>query len=421
MIRIINKQTLVTLGLVAYLGLTLSVYGWRVLWPAIAINRSVPVFYTAVHVQWHTPSQTAYLYDDAWLNAHMARLGFHHPRDIYRPNPPSLQILLLPLLIIPPAWLPVVWNGLSLLALLGGLWLLMVALEQPGVYALWLLPLVLLTQPVLHHFARGQIYLLLFAGLAVTFWGLARQRDGWGGLGLGLILVSKTAAVWLFLLLLLARRWRVVGWAVVTAVPFLLLSLIWSGFPPWLAYFSSLLATTSNPTRLVTAYQTITSLFGHLFIFDATWNPTPIAHLPWLATTLTLLTFISTLYLSLRYGRLDATAAPETRRLTLAMWCALIVSNAPLAEDYHYVLLLPSLATAVWWMTKTGQGGRPLLLALLLLALPLPFKHPLLAQSWLALLAYPRVYGAYLLWGTQLYAVAITGYKVHSSPNRLGG
>ncbi|MEZ4641974.1 MAG: hypothetical protein R3E31_04415 [Chloroflexota bacterium] len=32
-------------------------------------------------------------------------------------------------------------------------------------------------------------------------------------------MVSKTAAAWLFLLLLVARRWRVVGWAVAAAIP----------------------------------------------------------------------------------------------------------------------------------------------------------------------------------------------------------
>ncbi|MCA9975391.1 MAG: DUF2029 domain-containing protein [Anaerolineales bacterium] len=393
---------------------TLTLYAWRVLIPAARANYSLPVFYTAAFIQWHTPAEMLHLYDDSWLNDQMVNLGFTHTWDVYRPNPPTMTLFFLPFLAIPVQWTSFVWVGVNLLALIGSLALSAAALGIPSHRSLWVLPLVLLSQPVLHHFARGQLYFPVLLGLSLCFWGLARRHEAWAGFALGLIMVSKTAAAWLFLLLLVARRWRVVGWAVATAVPFILISLLWDGLSPWLTYLSMLSERMSDPSRVVTAYQTITSLFGHLFILESTWNPTPIFHLPWLATTLTLLTFVGTLYLSWRYGRLDNGAAQEARLLTTALWCALIVSNAPLAEDYHYVLLLPSLGTAVWWATKTGHRKLPLLIAILLLALPLPFKHPLLAQSWLALFAYPRVYGAYLLWGWLLWQLQ----RLQTAPQR---
>lgn len=37
--------------------------------------------------------------------------------------------------------------------------------------------------------------------------------------------------------------------------------------------------------------------------------------------------------------------------------------------------------------------------ALLLLGAPLPYGDPAMSAGWLALLAYPRLYGAWLLWG----------------------
>ncbi|MEZ4641975.1 MAG: hypothetical protein R3E31_04420 [Chloroflexota bacterium] len=75
----------------------------------------------------------------------------------------------------------------------------------------------------------------------------------------------------------------------------------------------------------------------------------------------------------------------------------------PLAEDYHYVLLLPSLGTAVWWAAKTGHGKLPLLICHTAVGPATAIQTSLLAQSWLALFAYPRVYGAYLLWGWLLW------------------
>jgi hypothetical protein len=39
-----------------------------------------------------------------------------------------------------------------------------------------------------------------------------------------------------------------------------------------------------------------------------------------------------------------------------------------------------------------------LAIAIALLAAPLPYRDPALDEGWLALLAYPRVYGAWLLW-----------------------
>ena len=83
-----------------------------------------------------------------------------------------------------------------------------------------------------------------------------------------------------------------------------------------------------------------------------------------------------------------------------------MVTSAPLGEGYHYALALPSLLVGAWWAWRSGDWRSTeswmlwgaLALAALLMAAPLPYQSPVLAVSWLALLAYPRVYGAYLLW-----------------------
>jgi hypothetical protein len=85
----------------------------------------------------------------------------------------------------------------------------------------------------------------------------------------------------------------------------------------------------------------------------------------------------------------------------VALFAVLGVTNGPFAEGYHYVPVLPSLLVAIWWAWRAQAGWTPwvtLVLAALLIGAPLPYRSARLQSGWLVLLAYPRVYGAYLLW-----------------------
>src|SRR5262249_9419573 len=91
------------------------------------------------------------------------------------------------------------------------------------------------------------------------------------------------------------------------------------------------------------------------------------------------------------------------RALVLALWLAPLVASAPVGEGYHYTMVLPALLVAFWWAWRLGAalhwwGWAALLLAALLMGAPVLSKSPRLGAGWLARLAYPRVYGAYLLW-----------------------
>jgi disulfide bond formation protein DsbB len=87
--------------------------------------------------------------------------------------------------------------------------------------------------------------------------------------------------------------------------------------------------------------------------------------------------------------------------LSLALFSALLAPNAPVAEGYHYILVLPSLLVGLWHVQHQARDWRAWLvplLAALLIGAPLPYTSRRLQGGWLALVAYPRVYGAYLLW-----------------------
>ena len=146
----------------------------------------------------------------------------------------------------------------------------------------------------------------------------------------------------------------------------------------------------------MTAFQSTTGLFAHLFAPDPRWNPGAVAALPVLATPGPSLATGVVLGLTLWLGR--------TGRADIAVGAAVTagVLVVNLAQEHHFAMLLvPAVVSLARWL-ETRSGALLdvvwLALAFFLLAAPLPYEDPSLADGWIALLAYPRLYGAWLLW-----------------------
>jgi hypothetical protein len=374
--------------------------------PAVQRDGAFATYYTAASLVVDAPQWLPSIYDNGWFNRQIHATGFPHINDIYNVNPPTMGVMLAPLALLPVAVARLVWVGLNLGALVGGVALLCRGL---GLTRGWILPLVALaalTEPVRHHFARNQAYLLLFAGLCAFIRSWLSSRTDRAGVALGLMLGFKTAGAWILLLGMLRRDWRLVGAAVVTGAGLILLALPLTGVAVWAAYVQRLPDLATMPTRYVTAYQTVVGLFGHLLVFDARWNPGPFMTLPLAAAVISGAIIVASLLLSLAVRpRGDDCRA---RAVHVAMMAALVVTISPFAEEYHYVLVLPSLAVAWWWALSTRLGAAwwaALAAATSALVLPLPYEHPMFNAGLMAVFAYPRVYGAYLLWGILLMAV----------------
>ena len=383
----------------ALLTLWSALYLSLVVTPAArATTNGFAAYYTAAHVLVHTPASMERVYDDAWFAARIERAGISGVYDIFHVQPPTMSLLLVPFAWLPPAAARIAWIAVSLLLLPAGLLLLARALGLPARLAAWVLPFCLLYAPITENLRNGQAYLLLFFLLCLLFAAILDGRRRFAGGALGSMFVCKSAGLWLWPLLACQRRWSTLAWAVLVAAGAALLTLPWIGLDAWAAYLSHLPRLATMPERTVTAYQTVTSLFGHLFVYHPRWNPVPVADLPLLAGALTLLTLAASLALSVRLTRrAGSTAAP----LALALFFTLLAPTAPLGEGYHYLLTLPSLLVAAWhaWSARVGWvAWLLLLLAAILIGAPLPYTAPRLQAGWLALLAYPRVYGAYLLW-----------------------
>ena len=341
------------------------------------------------------------VYRNAWFSDRSRDLTGGTVAEIYRPNTPMMSLLALPV-----AWLDVfkarrVWllaDLLLIVATVVALFAALPALRFPLRAAVFI-GLCLWWAPLRETVSLGQAYALMLALQAVALWAIVRDRPAVAGIAIGAAVATKLAALPLLLVLAVRGTWRT---AVAAGAMVLGLAVLTVGFAhadSWSRWAQVLGEDVLHPpaSQSVTAYQSASSFFAHLFATDVLWNPGPVAELPWLATILGVaavaIALGATVWLG-RRGRTDATVAAAVAAGVLVLG---------LAQEYHFAMLLvPAAVALARWFDEPGRpalDGLWLALALALLAAPLPYEDPVLSVGWAALLAYPRLYGAWLLWG----------------------
>jgi hypothetical protein len=341
----------------------------------------------------------AMFYDDAWFKQQVRRF---EPAiaDIYI-NPPPLAWLTLPLAPLPYRTARIVWTILNVvIAAATAVYLLrrlaFTGRERAAFIAIWLL-----YQPLLANFHLGQLYLVLLALLVLAWHGYREGNGRLLGIALGLLFAFKLAGLFLWLLLLLQRQWRALAWGVATILIVTLLSLPWLGVAAWQGHLETVLRSGSHPSQAVTAYQTIHSFFHHLFSYHDFWNPAPLLVAPALATWLARLAYLVLIGFSIR---LALRPPPD---LAWSAFVVLGVIVSPWALDYHYALLLLPMALVAARLRQQPRWWPWLLLAaaVYLTGADLPYRSPTVAGGFWALLAYPKLYGALLLWALGQWTV----------------
>lgn len=337
----------------------------------------------------------ARIYDDTWFRTQTARVSRGAADDIFNANPPTLALLFLPLAFFPPDVARALWTGVNVV-LLGGAFILLThvnRLSRPC--ALLLGAFFLCAAPLAENFRLGQTYVLLLFLFALSLFLWQREKQFASGVALGMAGVLKIAGVLVWLMFLARRETRVLVGGAIAILAGFLLSLPFVGVETWRVYFvQALPALVTNPAQSVTAYQTLTGFLQHLFRYDARLNAFPVWDAPRLALALYLVLGVLMASASVYFTR----AFPKVR--AFAVFVTLSVMLAPVAEEYHFVLLLlPVFVYAGTIRSLREKSFLIFLIALGLLALPFPYKAPQLAAGWSALLAYPRLYSALLLWG----------------------
>jgi hypothetical protein len=392
---------LAVVGLIAWIDLVLSVIR-----PTIAAGLyPTSTYWVAPRLVWL--GRSSELYDADAFGRAAIELGANFDLGLIPAAPPHI-LFILPFGLLPQSAAFALWTVLSVGALVTAMALLLWRLRAPSLVSLGVFAALPLFQPVRLNFSFGQAFtfLLLALTIAAVAGGASRRSAIVSGLGLAAAFVVKfwygaaaTAAT------LIAGRPRAAAVALSLIAVSALATLAVVGADDWRVWLETALAWRQRPETSVTAYQTLHSLFSHLFRYDATWNPAPAVGAPLIGEALwwisaAILGAISLLTLRRLAGAWSNDGRLETALLPIALTVPAAILVSPIAEDYHYVQTLLSFVVAGWAASR--QPSRPLVTALLagaliLIGLPWPFANRA-ADGWWAVLFYPRVYGAFALW-----------------------
>lgn len=333
-------------------------------------------------------------YDGHWFKQQVATFT-PTVEEYYQPNPPTTALVLLPLAHLDYGDARTVLTLLTLVAVMFTVGFILYAESFDRLTGSIALLVVVLYQPLFANFKYGQFYGMLFVALTAIWYSLKYQRHRIAGGLLGTILIMKTAGYLLFPLLIMGRKWRALVWSIGTVGIIGLSTLPIMGVDSWLTFLRIFPEYSQRPSIAVTAYQTIPGFFKRQFAFHEYWNPSPVLDFPLLATGLSLAILGGMLILTLWKGR--------GQKQSLLVFCSLVfltVLTSPVSLDYHYTItLLPVLLllAMVKGMTRWQIGW--LIVGIFLLAVDYPYQKPPYPQSFLSLMAYPKLFGGVLLWG----------------------
>jgi hypothetical protein len=312
-------------------------------------------------------------------------------RDILRPNPPSVGLLLAPLAAAPHLTTRALFIVVGLAALGLAVFLLTRCTGLEGPVAAAFAAFTFVSPPVVENVRNGQAYSGLLALAAIALAAARRDSAPREGVCLGLAAGLKLALPFVWLAAAVGRRRASLGWASATVTALGAVTVVFTGPGAFVEWARLAVRVGGRPELAVAAYQSQAGLLARLFRGDPRWNPEPILAAPALGAALTLAAFALAVAVVVHVARRDVGAG-------YAAAVAASLAASPLSLEYHYVLAL--LPVSVLGARAVGRRALPegLLVAasLVLLAVPL-VRTQGAASAGEILFAYPRLVAAWLL------------------------
>lgn len=334
------------------------------------------------------------VYDLRSLNADVLAGGHSGNFVSYAPFPPFTVMVFAPFLLLPMVAAKVLFNVVSFLLFLLTLWRCSRVFSLQPLLIL-LTPVVFLI-PIVNNLAFGQAYLLLCCLLLEGWLAYREQRVFAASFFWGVAILFKLTPAFLFVFLLLRRRYRQA--MILACVCGILLGLcVWvTGFGVWKFYITDILPKMGRGElndSFTYIFQSAFMLLKRVFLYDGLLNPHPVYYSPWLfvATMAAFKALILTpvVILTLR-GRDEF--------FSFGVWVLASMLISPNGSSYSLVVLVIPL----WALAPVGRARLAMGLALLGVACFLAVSrwggHAVWAQ-------FPRLYlllGFFLLLVTQV-------------------
>lgn len=336
-------------------------------------------------------------YDTTYYYSKMRAYGLGDVKDLS--NLPTGTFIMLPLIWLEPVTAKIIWNILGIIFLLFSILLLFKTFDVPlrSIPGLLLIFITLLFYPFYYNIAYGQAYALLLLLASISIYEFKKNHALLTAIPLALIIILKGYGFFPLAALLLLRKPKIFLYTLVLSAAMFLLTLPLFGISAWQMYYAkfySVVAYGEHSSNV--AYQTLGSLLGHIFSYNSTANGYALLSIPKIYVYyFTQITGLLVLYLL--SGRLKK----GNYILLFVLSFALNVVFSPAAEDYHSLFYLPVIFLTGSILFKEINLRSPdtyfLVLAILLLMLPIPFRQLQDSGFPVYLLAYPRLYGAIFL------------------------
>ncbi len=339
------------------------------------------------------------VYDYDYFNSKVEEYGMDNMLDMPN-NIPTNALALFPVTWLQPVPAKIVWSLISLCALAGSLLLMFDLYEVrfSETIGLGMLSLVFLWRPIYDSIALGQVYFVLLFLFSLSMRGIFRSSAPLSGLPLAATFLIKGYGVVPLLWLGFQKRWKPELIALLAAALVVVTTLPLFTVETWTIFYKDVVAKLgTQPTDGHTAFQTINGILLHLFSFDIRWLPSPLVILPMPAIRIMSYGLNALLIVLVLSKRTEP--HPPNATLSYAAAIGTGVITAPLAEEYHFVLFLPiviGLGVRVFRgylvNKKLQRYDWVFIMAVAVMAAPLPYKSLHLAEFPMILFAYPKLY-----------------------------
>ena len=333
-------------------------------------------------------------YNDDWFSS---KVEDYVPRvyEIYLVNMPTTALIFLPTANFDYETAKIIWTIFNMLLLTVVFGLIINKLKLEGIWLPLAFIILLAFQPLYANIAFGQVYIFIFFLFVLAWFAYESGNELLLGISIGLVLILKTAGIFLLILLVLKKKWKSLVCFFVCVLFLFSATLPIFGLDSWSAYLIKLLEYSSSPTLSVTAYQTVHSFFHHFFVLDEQWNPAPLINLPYLGKSLTIIFSALILVITI-------IIAFKSKKLELIFGSFIIVGIilSPPSIDYHYMLMLIPIFILFDWLIKNPSPFLWVVFTIffLLIAASIPYISPKITGGIWAVFAYPKLYGALGLW-----------------------
>lgn len=188
--------------------------------------------------------------------------------------PPSSLFLFLPFSLLPLFSSQIIWTIFSIICLGLSVHLIFKCLDLK--LNLWellfVIPLLALAFPVKWTFGMGQINHLILLLLVATFYLYKKGNEFLSGIFLGLGIILKLTPLYLLILFLVKRKWKIFSFTLITILFFTLLASLFFGFDLTLEYFFKIIPSLFSGAGKEIYYNQSVSSFIARLVADNQWR-----------------------------------------------------------------------------------------------------------------------------------------------------